>query len=83
LGQFAQKRQAILDLLLFAQALREGGQDAPRQRDVGELDVDAGGMGEGLDNGEQRPGGERGGLVGQGGVNRVGCFGHCFTVVLG
>ena len=44
--------------------VRELGQDAAGERDVAQLDLDAGRGGERLDDRQQRAGGEGGGLVG-------------------
>ena len=48
------------------EALGELGQDPPGERDVAQLDLDAGGRGERLDDRQQRLGGQRRRLVGVG-----------------
>src|SRR5690606_19784461 len=66
LGQLAQLGQVVADLLVLAQVVRELRQDAAGQRDVPGFDLDAGGGGEGLDDGQQRLGGQERRFVGQG-----------------
>ena len=50
LGKRAELGERVADALLVGQALREVGQDAPGQRDVARLDVDARGIGKGFDD---------------------------------
>ena len=54
LGQLAQVGKLITDALLFGQVLRETGENAACERDIAQLDVDAGGSGESLNDGQKR-----------------------------
>src|SRR5690606_11243760 len=64
--QLAQLGQVVADLLPLAEVVRELRQDAAGQRDVAGLDLDAGGGGEGLDDRQQRLGGQVRRFVGEG-----------------
>ncbi len=63
LCQLAELGQVVRHALLRLQLLREVGEDAPGHRDVARLDLDAGALHEGLDDGEERVGRQRGRLV--------------------
>ncbi len=65
-GQDRQAGEVVFDTLVGVEAVGEVGQDASCKRDVAGLDVDAGGRGKGLDDGEERVGGERRCFVGEG-----------------
>ena len=54
LGQGAELGQGVADALLGRQGVGERGDDATRERDVTRLDLDAGLLGEGRDDGQQR-----------------------------
>ncbi|MDR6139676.1 hypothetical protein QE438_002980 [Pseudoxanthomonas sp. SORGH_AS 997] len=75
-GQRAQFGQVVGDLLRIAQQVGELRQDAPGQRDVAGLDHDAGGVGIGVDDGQERLRGQERGFVGQR-VQDLGRAGHC------
>ena len=62
--QLAQLGEVVADPLLGGERLGEGGEDAAGERDVTQLDLHAGDAGEGVDDRQQRPGGQRRGLVG-------------------
>jgi hypothetical protein len=64
--------EGVVHPLLLREQIVEGGEDAGGQRDVPGLDLDAGGTGEGLDDGQQRVGRKERCLVG----TRVDDFGH-------
>ena len=66
LGQLTQLGQIVGLPLRRRQLLRKACQDAARQRDVAGVHGDARGPGEGLDDGQQRVGGEGGRFVGLG-----------------
>ncbi|MNS72177.1 hypothetical protein D3C72_1055780 [compost metagenome] len=74
-SQLAQFRQVIAYLLLCAQLLREGGEDAASQGDVAGFDGDVSRSGEGFDDRQQRVSGEGGGFVGEG-IDDLGTGGH-------
>ncbi len=63
-GQRAQLGQAVGNPLGLGQIIGEVGDDAARERDVAELDIDAGPFGEALDDRQQGEGGQVRGLVG-------------------
>ena len=52
--QFAQFRQIVRLALVLRQVVREGGDDAPGERDVARADADACGGCKGLDDGQER-----------------------------
>ena len=58
--------QSVADLLILAEKIRERRDDAAGQRDVAGLDIDPGVFGEGLDDRQERIGGQGGCLVGLG-----------------
>ena len=64
LDQRAQLGEVVADPLLGGEALGEGGQHPAREGDVTQLDLDAGDAGEGVHDRQQRPRGQRRGLVG-------------------
>ena len=61
----AERTECVGHALLVRQALWEDGEDAAGQRDVLELDADAGRRGEGLDDRQQRVRRQRGRLIGE------------------
>ena len=63
LGQGPELGQGVADALLGLEGVGERGDDATRQRDVTRLDLDAGLLGEGRDDGQQRGRGQGGRLV--------------------
>ncbi|MCY1530949.1 hypothetical protein D9M68_661580 [compost metagenome] len=65
-GQGAEFGEGIAQLLAVFQVVREHGDDAAGEGNVAGLDRDAGGFGEGLDDGQQRTGCERRRFVGEG-----------------
>ncbi len=77
LGELAELREGVVDLLLVRQVVGEDRQDATGQRDVAGLDRHAGVLGERLDDRQQRVGRQRGGFVGLG-VDDGGLVGHRF-----
>ena len=58
--------RSSLHPLLGGERLGERGQDPAGERDVAQLDLHAGDVGEGVDDRQQRPRGQRRGLVGVG-----------------
>ena len=54
LRQFAEFGQGVADTLLRGQVVREVGEDAACERDIAQLDVNAGCVGEGLDDRQER-----------------------------
>ena len=64
LRQRAELREVVRHPLRLGEVLREGGEDAARERDVPGLHGDAGALRERADDGQERERGERGGLVG-------------------
>ena len=75
LGQFAKLREGVTDLLVFVQEFREDGDDSAGERDVTRFNIDAGGLGKGLDNWKQRVSRQCGSFVGLG-VDDTGSRGH-------
>ncbi len=61
--EFAEEREVVGLALRRGEAFRETRDDTARERDVPRLDVDAGGAGEGLHNGQERIGRERWGFI--------------------
>ena len=72
--QLAELGEVVADPLLGGQGLGEGGEHAARQRDVAQLDLHAGDAGEGVHHRQQRPRGQRRGLVGVRVDDRVAVF---------
>ena len=69
--QLAELGEVVVDALLGGEALGEGGQDPAGEGDVAQLDLHAGDAGEGVHHRQQRPRGQRRGLVGVGVDDRV------------
>jgi hypothetical protein len=65
-GQGAEFGEGVADPLILTKTIRERGDDATGQRDVADLDVDPGVLGEGLHDRQEGVGGQGGGLVGLG-----------------
>jgi hypothetical protein len=80
LGQFTQLGKCIGNTLLRAQALRERGQDAAGQADVAGFHGHTRGLREGLDDGQQRTGGQGRGFVGDRVDDGLGHWGVLFVV---
>ncbi len=70
-GQLTQEAQVVRDPLGLGQVVGEVGQEPAGERDVAELDLDAGPPGEALDDGQEREGRQVRRLVGFGPVDLV------------
>ncbi|MCY1234869.1 hypothetical protein D9M72_474650 [compost metagenome] len=82
LRQLAQLGQVVRHALFFGQEFGELAQDTAGDGDVAGGDVDAGGLGEGLDDREERTGRQQRSFVGQR-VDDGGLLGtHCFSQIL-
>ena len=64
--QAAELGEVVGDPLLGSERVGEGGEHPAGERDVAQLDLDPGDVGEGVDHREEGAGGEGGGLVGEG-----------------
>ena len=80
LGEVAEFGEGVGELLLGGEEVGELGDDAPGEGDVAGFDVDAGGLREGLDDGQERVGGEGGRFVGVG-VDDGGHFSYRLSVI--